>query len=428
MLATFFVEAGSSMDLNIDGITRLAPTRKEIVLDAQSDICAFFVPMRHIYGQAWIDFINGGPDAVAAFTGVTIGAGYQDADFLGVPNTGATLNRALLETYNRIYANYYARQDFPLTPDAGAANTTDFDWFPTTETGAANCRKFGRLAARLPHIFNMGVQVDAGGTTGWEAQSLTDADAEVSVTAGVWDIRNMALVQSRYRTEAESAWFAHFYQDVMKERFGSELGPEVDPRNQRPTMLGRSTQMLSGMEVDGTDDATLGTVQGKTLGRTGFNMPRKFFGEHGIVMVLQLLRYPLINLYEIHPLFKIFNYTFDQICGDPQRFSNLAPESFDPSIYSYSGGPTPTEAIQVPYGNWLRTQVNRTHSVYRDIPGYPFTGNVGTDFLNYIYHTNEEYTNTFQTNQIGQWQGQYKVVANKYSLVPPPASSIFAGT
>jgi len=423
------VEAGASLELNIDGIARLAPNRKEIVSECQVDICAFFVPYRIPYGQAWIDFVNAGPDFSPSFTGVAVAAPYRNPEYLGLQTCGATINRALLYGYNSIFHNFYAVPSLVKHGD-GPGDVNDYTFYPTTEPGAGNCRKYGRLAARLPHVLNGGNLVDAGGVTGWEAQDLDPTDSEVAITAGVFSVKDLALVQSRYKSEAQSAWFAHWYQDVMSEKFGSRLGKDVDPRNLMPEMLGRSTSMMSGIDVDGTDDATLGTFQGKTLDRVSFNMPRKIFEEHGIVHVLALFRYPLVHTREAHPLLQKTNFSYDEIIADPERWANIAPIPWDPDPWLAGGSTLPPGVIEIqePYGQWYRFQPNLVHSNFSTIPGYPFAKFDGNTYKDWYYYQDEEYKDTFQTTQIGQWQIQAMVKATKYSPIPGVAASIFAGT
>jgi len=424
------VEAGASVELNLDGIARLAPNRKEIVSECQVDICAFFVPHRIVYGQQWIDVVKQGVDATMPFTGIAIGAGFQTAPYLTLTSTGATINRSVLEGYNRIYYNYYSVPNYAGNPDAPPALVNDFTWFPTTSPGAANCRNYGRLAARLPHVLNGGNMTDTNTAVGdgWEAQDLESNDWLVPVTAGTFDIRDLAQIQSRYRSEAENAWFRHFFQDVMEGKFGTNVGPDTDPENLRPHFLGRSTSMMSGTDIDGMDDATIGSFQGKTLERVSFDMPRKFFNEHGNIFILALLRYPLVHTREAHPLLQVANWTYDDIMAEPVRYANAKPIQFDPGAWINGGvSYVPTAPYQQPYGQHYRFMPNRVHPNYQAIPGYPFSNWNGAVFDSWLYYQDNEYRDTFQTNQIGQWQISARVKTFKYSNIPGVDASIFAG-
>lgn len=428
------VEAGSSLELDIDGIARLAPTRKEIVSECQVDIVAFHVPHRIVFGQTWIDFINAGADEAATFTGISVSADYRDADYLCMPITGATVHKTLVQGMNRIYHNYFAIPSFPVGPNHTGA-LTNYDWFPTTETGAANCRKYGLLAAKLPHVLN-GANNQYDSTTGWEAQGLEVDDITlvndntVAISGGEFSIQSLAQVQALYETETARAWFGHFYQDIMAENWGSMVGANADPRNLMPEMLGRSTSMMSGTEINGTDDATLGTFQGKTLERVNFRMGRKHFAEHGFVFVVALMRYPLVNTREVHPLLKNVNPSYLEIAGDPKMLAVQPPVIWNPDNWlkdasGYSG--ISNDPIREPYGQHYRFHPNRVHQNFEDIPGYPFSSYGDSTGNSFLYYTDNEYKNTFHTTQIGQAQMHLQVRAAKYSMVPGPKASIFAG-
>lgn len=427
-LAAIPVEAGASIELNMSGIARLAANRKEVVSECQLDIVAFFVPHRLAYGQAWIDFINAGVDGLDLIDGISIPAAYRSAPYLGINTLGPQAPGHLIRGYNSIFYNYFAVPSFVVTGDG--ADATNLNWFPTTEVGAANCRKYGRLAARLPHITNGGNLVDATSAANPAyKQDLTDADAQVPLGSGVFDIRDLARIQGRYKSEAQMAWFAHFYQDVMNERWGTDVSNDADPRNIRPTMLMRHIQMLSGTDIDGTDDATLGTFQGKTLERTSFNMPRKFFGEHGVVWVLMLPRYPMVHTDERHPMLYQVAQNYKDMAGDADIVSKEAPVRWDPQAWLDGTGIVMPVTTQQPFGQQYRFQPNRVHPNFKIIPGYPFSQfKASAQYQDWLYHYDEEYKETFQTTQIGQAQAQTRLNVFKYSPVPGPVSSIFAGT
>ena len=106
---------------------------------------------------------------------------------------------------------------------------------------------------------------------------------EVDATGDRFDIHELAKVTARYNSESERAWFGKRYRDVMQNQFGMKINVDAD---QRPTLLARETMSLSGYDVDGTADATLGTYAGKSLADVRFNMRRKLMPEHGTVWVL----------------------------------------------------------------------------------------------------------------------------------------------
>ena len=56
------VVAGDSFEMSLMGNFRMAPLKRQLILDAVVDLLAFYVPHRHIYGDSWVDFIKQGVD------------------------------------------------------------------------------------------------------------------------------------------------------------------------------------------------------------------------------------------------------------------------------------------------------------------------------------------------------------------------------
>ena len=45
------VYAGDSLSIDFGAVLRLSALRRNLTLDAQVDICVFYVPHRHVYGD-----------------------------------------------------------------------------------------------------------------------------------------------------------------------------------------------------------------------------------------------------------------------------------------------------------------------------------------------------------------------------------------
>lgn len=438
-LSVIPVIAGDSLKIALDGIIRLAPTRKEIVSECQVDICAFYVKYRHTYGnQNWIQYLSNGPrnnPAIPPLTPFPVGAGYRDPYYLGIKECGATMPRHLLRAYNFILARYF---QVPNTNNNGeftnywTENFANLEFYPTNESFAANMRKYGAPAARLPHILNGANVLNAGGAAG-NPNNVNDEDYGVLINdsipdVGLLDIRDLAAIQGRYKTVQQKAYWGQYYEDLLEQRY-SQKGVNTDA-DMRPDYLGRVTTFLSGTDVNGTDDATLGSYVGKTLDRINFNMGRRAFPEHGTVHLLAVLRYPLVHTKEQHPL--LVNPTPDPnlLMGDPSLYENEQPVAYDPAKWMAGGSlftPNVNSMVE-PYGQEYRYQPNRIHPNFETIPGYPFTQWDSATLYPWFYYFDEEYRSTFQTSQIGQWQAHMSAKVTKYSLIPGGASSIMAGT
>jgi len=426
------VVPGDSLSLNLDGIIRLAPTRKEIVSECQVDITAFYVRHRHLTDtyRDWIEFIKTGPQegGFNPFTGIPVAADYRDPFYLGIKQCGAEVNRFLVRGYNFIFNRFF---QVPNTNGNGEMPLTinSLDFYPTNQSWASNMRKYGAAMARLPHILNGSNLVNISGNAAGPPDTVLTADDygvlinDATPNVGLLDIRDLAEIQSRYRTVQNVNWFAAFYNDVLNQRWGQTVNADAD---KRPDMLGRATQFLSGSDVNGTDDATLGSYVGKTLDRINFNMKRRVFPEHGNVWIMVGLRYPLVHTREQHPLLVDPSPDANLWLGDPELWGAQQPVDFEPGRWLAGGALTSTMGQQ-PYGQEYRYQPNRIHPNFEAIPGYPFTQWDSSTPNPWFYYFNNEYADTFQTSQVGQWQAHMQVNCTKHTLLPAGQSSIFAG-
>lgn len=438
-LSVIPVVAGDSIKASLDGIIRLAATRKEIVAECQVDICAFYVKYRHTYGnQAWITYLSDGPQNNPGSNPLTpfpVAAGYRNPFYLGIKDCGATLNRHLLRAYNFIMARYFM---VPNTNHNGEyANwwTQDFanlEFYPTNQSWANNMRQFGACAARLPHILN-GANLLNNTGAGGQVPRVSSDDFGVLINdttpdVGLLDIRDLAEIQGRYKSVQQKAYWAQYYSDLLEQRYGvNGVNSDAD---MRPDYLGRVTQFISGADVNGTDDATLGSYVGKTLDRIDFSMGRRAFPEHGTVHFLMVPRYPLVHTKEQHPL--LANPSPDPmlLMGDASLWENQQPVAFDPGKWMAGGSLfTPNiNSMVEPYGQEYRYQPNRIHPVFETIPGYPFTQWDSANYYPWYYYFNDEYKHTFQTSQVGQWNAHISAKVAKQTLLPGGADSIMAGT
>jgi len=424
---------GDSISVNIDGIFRLATTRKEIVSECQVDICAFFVKHRHVWPDEWPHIVTEGLQATNDLTaGPNADADSRDPFYLGIRTCGATVNRALVHGYNAIYQRYFA---VPTTSTNGTWTLTNTQFYPNgTTSDLTNMRKYGARAARLPHILNGGVIVNANNAAGF-GRDYTADDWGVQIpqdtpSAGIalLDIRDLKSIQSRYSSVQEQNYFAQFYDDVIQHKWNtSGVNTDADPR---PDYLGRDTFFISGQDVNGTDDATLGSYVGKTLDRIKFTLPRRFIPEHGNVWLMMVPRFPLVHTKEQHPLLATSIPDAKLLLADPKVWAGEPVTAFDPDQWIAGGSIfTPdVDSVQQPYGQEYRYQPNRVHPVFETIPGYPMTQWDTATANDWYYYKDLEYDEVFQTPQIQHWQTHMSVGVTKFSTIVDPKTSIFAGS
>jgi hypothetical protein len=400
------VVAGESLDLSIDGIIRMTPYRREMVTDAQIDICGFYRPHRHSYGDDWIQFIKDGVDTSVTFSGKSTGAGASldsgmEGPFL-IKGNPSTIPLWLYDGYIDIYNRYYK---VPTDQDRA------FSWDEDTLS-------HGMDAARLPRPWTTGVDFENPDSN----RDLNSSDWQVPVS-GTLDIRALEQVQKRYTSEIQRTWFANRYNDVLDQVFGSTVNTDAD---QRPEMLFRKTMSLSGVEIDGTDDATLGSFVGKTVERLDCGMGRRYFDEHGSVWIMATVRFPEVRTHEEHLLLRTSSPTYKQISGDPTVLSAEPP--IEVTMSNYANNNTNTiSGLYEPYGQWYRDQPNVVHQKFYDLPGYPFEASWPVNDNTSWYVNSGSWDTIFQTKMLEHFQIHAMVNCTSLSPVPDPRTSIFAG-
>lgn len=409
------IVAGDTIRLNIDGIIRLAPHRRELVQDAIIDKIAFFVPYRHVYPDQIPEAVLEGYDENVTLTGVAVQADSRYPSFLGWNVCGASIPTWTIQGYNRIWDRYFR---LPFMPSL--ANSTDgLDSYPTDKATLL----YGRYAARLPHPLTNGI--DVGNETEGEWQDLQDADAEVSAAGSVVDVRDIARAQAILGTEIKRTWLSSGrYTDVLEQVWGTNVNIDAD---QRPELLWRETTTMSGTEVRGADDATLGQYVGRPIAPFSFNMPPRFFNEHGTLWVMAVIRFPLIHVNECHPLVKTVNPSMEDLLADPRLFASHAPVEFDPANWLSQFTVANAGGLVQPYGQHYRMHPNRVHKNFDTINGFPFLKDTAQTAADYLYHRDADYYPAFQTAQIGQAQIHSLVRVDAKRRIPPAGSSIHVG-
>ena len=424
------VVAGDSFEMMLEGVFRLSPLRRQLVMDCRVDLMAFYVPHRHIYGDIWIDFIKQGVDETVnlptdSFTQSDFGCFGFNLD-VEKHSTFNTIPRWISRGYMRIWNRYFRHPvQSELADDALITVVND---------GAPNIadRKYGLSCCRIKRPWNTGMPV-----------SDTD-DREVSISGNKFDILDLRRVQARYKTEQIRDWFGQRYNDLLGSTWNSTVNIDAD---ERPELLMRVTKHLSGYDVDGTDDASLGSYSGKAASMIRFGFPRKYFVEHGAVWIMALLRFPPVHYSEIHPLCRASNPSYKEIAGDPEVFMSEPPEHFDRSrwwSHLTSGGTLDSRTPSVntadrgsveqviPFGQHYRYHPSRVHGDFESVQGFPFVSNQGFDSnvpgVPGIYVSDTEYNSVFQTQQLAQWQAQCRINLAAYRYIPGPLTSIFAGT
>jgi len=391
------VYPGDSMALSLQGVFRLSPLRRNLVLDAQVDNFIFYVPHRHIYGDDWITFIQEGMKETVTFTA---GPASSGESYFGTRRESTELWPLwVVGGYNQIWNRYFR------APTDTASERTLSQVEPV-----GRGQEHGVLCARIKKPW----------TTGIEGEPVA-ADREVPSTSVV-DLVEFRQQQAQLRTETKRSFFATRYTDILRELWGGRATTDAD---QRPTLLMRKTGTLSGYDVDGTGDSSLGAFSGKSAAQLSCGMPPKFFPEHGCVWVMSLVRFPMVHGRERHYLVGKSNPNYTDIGGDPEVIASQGPISTNNSEWFNTTGTTDLGAI--PYGQHYRYQPDYVHTKYQSLTGFPFIQDIPVDANSARYHISGEYDNTFQSLALAQWSSASRINCMVRRLAPTGASSLFAG-
>ena len=400
------VSAGDSLQVNMRGLFRLAPLRRQITMDAKVDVFAFYVPHRHIYGDDWIDFIKQGVDEDITFTGVPSPGEVQCLGSNDTFTPGAQIPKWRVNGYNRVWNRYFRvpTDEAAIIPDDEIAdNTTDG-------------RQYGKKVAWLKTLWSTGID-----------SNMEDADHRVNISevsgTDYFDILDLAKVKARYNTELKRDFFARRYNDVMSEIWGSGVNIDAD---ERPQLCMRNSFWLSGHDVDSTDSEGLGSWVGKVASVGGMNMPRKSFNEHGAVWLMACIRFPTLNVDEQDYLNHKVNPSYKEIAGDARIIGAEPPVILNGDDY-FNGTSAANDLGTIPYGQWYRHKANRVHTDFRKIEGYSFIPEAPTSKNAARYVESSYYDEVFKTDQLAHWNASINVNMLKMSAVPTAKASIFAG-
>src|SRR5210317_2614883 len=99
------------------------------------------------------------------------------------------------------------------------------------------------------------------------------------------DIMGLQAAYANLHTDQECVYFMHLYHDVFSS-FGVKTSYDAD---NRPLLVMRSNLWVSGYDVDGTDQTSLGQFSGRVQQTYKHSVPRFFVPEHGTMFTLALV-------------------------------------------------------------------------------------------------------------------------------------------
>jgi len=398
---------GDSIEMNFSTNLRLSPLRRPMATDFQVDLFAFFHAHWKVYSTIWKTFILEGQDEGQSLTTRTFASGRNEC--LGQHyNSGDTVPLYITQGYIDIFNRY-----FKLPGDADVAANV----FDSLNHVTDDRQDYGFQCGHLPKNWNRIVLAEV--TTADYRVPLTDTNTTL-------DLLSVSDYQGRLKTERAREWYAAGsgarYADVMRYTYGTDKSEDVDIR---PELIAHSTAYLSGFDVNGTDATTLGTVSGKGIGQFNLSFPSRFFGEHGVLWVMCLVRPMPVHQKETNWLPQKSNPTYKEISGDPEIYARQAP--ITNNISEWIKDSTVTTGSIIPFGQWYREGANRIHQKFSETTGWPFNTTLPTniDHCKYIY--SGQFDSVFASTEMAHWHsnGYANIFAKR--VIPPPMVGVFAG-
>ncbi len=412
------VLAGDSIQLNIQNLMRLGTLRRALSVNAVADYAIYYIPHRHIYGSTFTQMIQDGMNSVASLPTLTangVTGWYHSGNT--IQNLQGPVAKFVFSCYNRIWNRFYRYQKLtPEVPDdyVGNGYPVGHSAANSPVMGGSFEEAYGFPCARMKTPWS------TGNVTG-----IVAADRDAPVTGGgtTLNIINLEQTQRSYRSKLDRDWKALRYTDILNEVWDSGVNIDAD---ERPEMVLRQKAEISGFDVNGTDDAALGTYSGKAMAGHNINMRRKFIPEHGSLWVMCLVRFPTISSREMHPIIQSLQ-DYATITGDPTIAAGEPPfaQNLD-SWFAFPAGATPIGTL--PYGQHFRYQQNNVHFQYETIQGYPFLE--GTELGSQVkaaYIGEQDYADVFQSNALGQWHNQAAIKCDVMRHFPNSSASVYAG-
>lgn len=369
---------GDGFEQDLVGGLRLSPLRRGMAVDSVVDICTFYVPHRHIYGQSWIDFIEQGWDESVNLTTESCGAQAASPACLatGQLEANIVIPSFYPEGYRQIWNNYYRPPTTISQRTDAMASWTEAD------------RDYGFRCANLKTLW-----------TALLANNVTGSDYNVAVNAGNVSLLDIERQRGYLKTEQEREFFDIRYRDIISSLGGSTT---IDADN-RPEMIMRSTFWASGYDVDGTTEVSLGQFSGRVVQAFRHRVPRYYCREHGMIWTLALLRFPVVSEQEAHFFVNNPNPTYAEIAGDPAIVSTQPPYGLRLSDV-FSASSDNTVRGYIPFAQWYRYQPSIVHRRFDLLNGFPFMSDIPSNVTEMVLVDSDDYNDVFQTDQLGHYQ------------------------
>lgn len=411
MLGTMCIKTlpGDTFDISSSILINMAPYRRQIYLDARVDIATFYIPDRYHYSNL-IDMIEDGVDTAETLSVDT----YNSLTNLYFLPHWTTLPTSKPDWYTQgpldIYNRFYRPKTSFADPGAGDITYSSVGW--GTGSWLPDDLEYGPPVAKLPTaIWNSSVNRD-----------LEDADFDIDSSGSTIDITEIYKQKARLKSERKRQFYSYWYEQIIKDMGGSST-MDAEPR---PEMIWHDTQYISGENIRGTDNQTLGAIVGKGGGKITHRIPKKYIREHGTIFTFITIRFPEISVDETQYLIRNGAGTYKTLIGDTDIVEAEPP--FDLQLDDIFDTSATTTIQKLPYGQWYRMHPSFASQKFKDQFGFTFAQGVPSTDIGENYYNYSISDENFQSQQFGHFMLSIKNNVFVDRHYPSASKSIFAGT
>ena len=381
--------AGDRYAGRMSGHLDMSSLREPIAVDVRTDIVVTWTPARFLWSQ-WIPFLKEGVDTTRSIPQVSANTMEQCVGCGDASNqTGPMWFR---KNYNKVY-NWYFKWPHDNDVSESAVMSDNLD----------------------AHYGRRGVELPSGVTRLKDGQDVTAADYQVGVSANKLDIRDLAEIQARYKTEQSRDWLAaDRYQELMSEIYQVKVGENPE---ERPWILDHRSDWLRGTNVYATDGSSLGDRAG-IMGVDFDHRVNTVAPEHGLLAWFINMRMPPVFYDQYNPFLRRTSYV--DVSGDSVLIRAQKPREM--GLRSYiATAPNDTGYIE-PYGQHYRTGWNAIDYIFKERRSFPIKQINTTD-----PHKAQKIHPWFASTALQHFYGFLHFDQQVTTDVPGPMTSIFAG-
>lgn len=391
---------GETLRARVNGSVKLSAMRQQATVYLHARLDAFAAPIRW-YDTGWAQFVKDGP-IDTAYTASTLDSTWQTDDKpprrLGI---GRIENNAweIFALHPQNVWNEY----FRWPEDAKESITTPRKLF------------FGNAGPECVNLPSAPTRVKA-------ASDIHDDEVKVStVTGDEFDVRNLALIQSRFGQAAKSDWSSmDRYIPFMQDIWGAKGNREVD---KIPIRLRGAALSVTPEDLYATDGPSLGEIS--SLNNFGVSHDYGSFTatEHTIICFTMLLRFSPVFASGISPFAYPTLMGTQALQGDPNLVSMEQPRN----VTAVELGGVGTSTIgRLPAGWQMREGYTHVAKEIDEVGNFPLLDSRPTTAAE--FRKAGAINNTFRSNMLREWNADLDFKLEVSSRFGPSKDSIMTGS